>query len=94
MSIKATPTPAKALLDPSNHALILIDYQSQMAFATKSIAPELLRNNAALIANGAAGFKVPTILTTVAEKSFSGPMFNEVTDPFPGQKLLDLHVGL
>ena len=53
MSIKATPTPAKALLDPSNHALILIDYQSQMAFATKSIAPELLRNNAALIANGA-----------------------------------------
>lgn len=89
MSIKATPTPAKNLLDPSNHALILIDYQSQMAFATKSIAPELLRNNAALIANGAAGFKVPTILTTVAEKSFSGPMFNEVTDPFPGQKLLD-----
>ncbi|WP_283419591.1 hydrolase [Sphingopyxis sp. Geo48] len=89
MSIKAAPTPAKALLDPSNHALILIDYQSQMAFATKSIAPELLRNNAALIANGAAGFKVPTILTTVAEKSFSGPMFNEVTDPFPGQKLLD-----
>ena len=89
MSIKATPTPAKALLDPSNQALILIDYQSQMAFATKSIAAELLRNNAALIANGAAGFKVPTILTTVAEKSFSGPMFNEVTDPFPGQKLLD-----
>lgn len=89
MSIKATPTPAKGLLDPSNHALILIDFQSQMAFATKSIAPELLRNNAALIANGAAGFKVPTILTTVAEKSFSGPMFSEVTDPFPGQKLLD-----
>lgn len=89
MSIKATPTPAKNLLDPSNHALILIDYQSQMAFATKSIAPELLRNNAALIANGAAGFKVPTILTTVAEKSFSGPMFSEVTDPFPGQKLID-----
>jgi hypothetical protein len=30
-----------------------------MAFATKSIAPELLRNNAALVANAAAGFKVP-----------------------------------
>lgn len=89
MSVTATPSPAKALLTPSNHALILIDFQSQMAFATKSIAPELLRNNAALISNGAAGFNVPTILTTVAEKSFSGPMFNEVTDPFPGQKLLD-----
>ena len=89
MSIKATPTPAKALLDPSNHALVLIDFQSQMAFATKSIAPELLRNNAALISNGAAGFNVPTILTTVAEKSFSGPMFSEITDAFGGQAMLD-----
>ncbi|OHD05169.1 hydrolase [Sphingopyxis sp. RIFCSPHIGHO2_12_FULL_65_19] len=89
MSIKATPTPAKALLDPSNHALVLIDFQSQMAFATKSIAPELLRNNAALISNGAAGFKVPTILTTVAEKSFSGPMFSEITDAYDGQAMLD-----
>lgn len=89
MSIKATPTPGKELLSPTNHALVLIDFQSQMAFATKSIAPELLRNNAALVSNAAAGFKVPTILTTVAEKSFSGPMFSEITDAFPGQKLLD-----
>jgi nicotinamidase-related amidase len=89
MSITATPTPAQALLSPGNHALILIDFQSQMAFATKSIAPELLRNNAALVANAAAGFHVPTILTTVAEKSFSGPMFEEVTAPFPGQPMLD-----
>ena len=89
MSITATPAPAKALLSPTDHALVLIDYQSQMAFATKSIAPELLRNNAALVANAAAGFHVPTILTTVAEKSFSGPMFSEVTDAFPGQPMLD-----
>ena len=89
MSIQATPTPAKTLLAPGNHALVLIDFQSQMAFATKSIAPELLRNNAALVANAAAGFHVPTILTTVAEKSFSGPMFGEITDAFPGPALLD-----
>lgn len=89
MSIQATPTAAKALLNPNNHALVLIDFQSQMAFATKSIAAELLRNNAALVANGTAGFNVPTILTTVAEKSFSGPMFDEITEAFPDQKLLD-----
>jgi len=88
MSI-AKAAPAKALLSPVNHALVLIDFQSQMAFATKSIDAVLLRNNAALVASAAAGFKVPTILTTVAEKSFSGPMFSEVTEPFPGQKLLD-----
>ncbi len=89
MSLKATPTPGATLLSPTDHALILIDFQSQMAFATKSIDAVNLRNNAALVANAAAGFRVPTILTTVAEKSFSGPMFSEVTAPFPGQALLD-----
>ncbi len=85
----ATPTPGPLLLSPDDHALVMIDFQSQMAFATKSIDATVLRNNAALIANAAAGFKVPTVLTTVAEKSFSGPMFDEVTAPFPGQALLD-----
>jgi nicotinamidase-related amidase len=89
MAIKASPTPGSKLINPTDHALILIDFQSQMSFATKSIDAVNLRNNAAMIAQAAAGFKVPTILTTVAEKSFSGPMFSEVTDPFPGQKLLD-----
>jgi len=89
MSITATPTPGSKLLSSTNHALILIDFQSQMAFATKSIDAVTLRNNAALISRAAAGFKVPTILTTVAEKSFSGPMFGEITDAFPGQKLID-----
>ncbi|MFZ5527837.1 MAG: hydrolase [Pseudomonadota bacterium] len=85
----ATPTPGSQLLTPTNHALVLIDFQSQMAFATKSIDAVQLRNNAALISNAAAGFKVPTILTTVAEKSFSGPMFSEITEAFAGQELLD-----
>jgi len=89
MPLTATPTPGKSLLSPTDHALVLIDFQSQMAFATKSIDPTLLRNNAALVANAATGFAVPTILTTVAEKSFSGPMFDEITDAFPGQALLD-----
>ncbi len=89
MPLTATPTPGKTLLSPADHALVMIDFQSQMAFATKSIDAVLLRNNAALVANAAASFKVPTILTTVAEKSFSGPMFSEVTEPFPGKKLLD-----
>ncbi|MFL9826674.1 hydrolase [Rhodoplanes sp. SY1] len=85
----ATPTPGKTLVDPRNHMLIMIDFQSQMSFATKSIDAVTLRNNAALVAHAAAGFQVPTILTTVAEKSFSGPMFTEITDAFPGQALLD-----
>ncbi|MBN8914192.1 MULTISPECIES: hydrolase [Xanthobacter] len=77
------------LLSPKDHTLIMIDFQSQMSFATKSIDAVNLRNNAALVARAAAGFGVSTILTTVAEKSFSGPMFSEITDAFPGEKLLD-----
>ena len=89
MTITATAVPGASLLSPTDHTLVLIDFQSQMAFATRSIPAELLRNNAALVANAAAGFGVSTILTTVAEKSFSGPMFDEITAPFPGQALLD-----
>jgi len=89
MPITATPTAGPQLLTPRDHALILIDFQSQMAFATKSIDAIELRNNAGLVASAAAGFGVPTILTTVAEKSFSGPMFDEVTSAFPGQAPID-----
>ncbi|MBV5291622.1 MAG: hydrolase [Curvibacter lanceolatus] len=89
MTLTATPTPGAKLLTPSDHALILIDYQSQMSFATQSIDAIQLRNNAALISRAAKGFGVPTILTTVAEKSFSGPMYEEITSAFPGQALID-----
>ncbi|WPG38520.1 hydrolase [Variovorax sp. EBFNA2] len=85
----ATATAGSQLLTPTDHTLVMIDFQSQMAFATHSIDAVNLRNNAALVAQAAAGFKVSTILTTVAEKSFSGPMFSEITDAFPGQKMLD-----
>lgn len=89
MTLIAKAVPGSKLLSPDNHALILIDYQSQMSFATHSIDAITLRNNAGLIARAAASFKVPAILTTVAEKSFSGPTFEEVTAAFPGQALLD-----
>jgi nicotinamidase-related amidase len=85
----ATPTPGKGLISPNDHTLVMIDFQSQMAFATHSIDAVTLRNNAALVAHAAAGFGVSTILTTVAEKSFSGPMFSEITDAFPNQAMLD-----
>lgn len=86
---QASPTPGKALLNPTNHLLIMIDHQSQMAFATKSIDPITLRNNAALVAKAAREFKVPTILTTVAEKTFSGPIFDEIKTVFPDATAID-----
>ncbi|KQZ57812.1 MULTISPECIES: hydrolase [unclassified Lysobacter] len=81
---KASPVPGKTLLTSQDHTLILIDHQSQMAFAVRSIDIGSLRTNTALVAKAAQGFGVPTIVTTVAEKSFSGPLFPEITDIFAG----------
>ncbi|WP_295374193.1 hydrolase [uncultured Pseudacidovorax sp.] len=89
MPLQATATPGPTLLNPQDHTLILIDFQSQMAFATHSIDAATLRNHAALVSRAAAGFGVSTILTTVAEKSFSGPMFSEITETFADQPMLD-----
>ena len=89
MTLTATPTPGAKLLAPNDHVLLMIDFQSQMAFATKSIDATSLRNNAALVAHAAAGFSASAILTTVAKNTFSGPMFPEIAEAFPGQAMLD-----
>ncbi|MGA2953392.1 MAG: hydrolase, partial [Caulobacteraceae bacterium] len=86
---KAEAKPGKTLLSPTDHTLILIDHQGQMAFATKSIDLALLRNNAALVAKAAREFGVSTILTTVAAKTFSGPIFPEIKEVFPDAEYID-----
>lgn len=75
--------PSPALLNPTNHALVLIDFEGQMAFATNSIQIDKLRNNTAIIAGASKIFNVPTVVTTVAEKSFSGPVFPEILEFYP-----------
>jgi len=86
---KAKPVAGKSLLNPTNHTLILIDHQPQMAFATASIDIVELRNNVTGLAKAAKAFNVATILTTVAEKSFSGPIFPELAAVFPNKKPVD-----
>lgn len=81
--------PSPKLLTPSNHTLVLIDHEGQMAFATKSITTEELRNNVAIISQAAKLFKVPVVLTTVHEKTFSGPLFPEILEAFPGITPID-----
>lgn len=75
--------PSPALLNPTNHSLLLIDYEGQMGFATSSIPIDQLRTNVAIVAGGSKIFNVPTVITTVAEKSFSGPVFPEIAEYYP-----------
>ena len=78
--------PSPKLLTPTNHALVLIDFEGQMAFAVKNIDVVNLRQNVGLVSGGSKIFNVPTVVTTVAEKSFSGPVFPEVTEFYTDTK--------
>lgn len=81
--------PSESLLTPTNHTMILIDHQMQMAFATTSIDATLLQNNAAGLAASGKAFDVPIILTTVAEKSFSGPVFPGIIEELGSADAID-----
>lgn len=89
MSVKASAKPARSLLSPQDHALVLIDHQSQMAFNTKSIDIASLRANTAILANAAKGFGVPTVISTISRESFAGPLFPEVSEAFPNAEVID-----
>jgi hypothetical protein len=89
VSIKAIAKPARTLLSPKDHAVMLIDHQSQMAFNTKSIDPTLLRTNTAIVAHAAKGFNVPTIISTITKDTFAGPLFDEITEAFPDAEITD-----
>jgi nicotinamidase-related amidase len=86
---KAIAAAAKSLLTPDDHLLVLIDHQSQMAFPVRSIDVSLLRTNTGLVSKAAAGFAVPTLLTSVAMASFSGPLFPEISEVFPDAPVTD-----
>lgn len=77
------------LLTPSNSAAIFIDFQPQMTFGVANIDRQLLFNNVLLLAKAAKIFKVPTILTTVETKSFSGNMWPQLLDLFPDQEPIE-----
>jgi nicotinamidase-related amidase len=86
---QSAPGDAKALLSPANSAVIMIDHQSQMAFAVQSIDRTLLTNNSVALAKTAKAFNVPVVLTTVAEKSFSGPLFGGIKQALPNTPVID-----
>jgi len=74
------------LLTPENSTMIFIDHQPQMAFGVTSIDRQLLKNNVIALAKSAKVFKVPTILTTIETKSFSGNIWPELLAVFPDQE--------
>jgi len=77
------------LLAPNNCTLALIDHEPQMFFGVQSTDRQTIINNVVGLAKAAKIFKVPTVLTTVAAKDFSGPLMPQIQAVFPNQKPID-----
>ena len=77
------------LLTPQNCTVIFIDHQPQMTFGVMSIDRQTLVNNVVGLAKAAKIFNVPVILTTVETKSFSGYMWPQLLEVFPGQEPIE-----
>ena len=77
------------MLTPQNSAIALIDYQPAMYQGVQSHDRLVVFNNVQVLAKAAKLFKIPTVITTVAEKSFSGPFMPEVTELFPKYEVID-----
>ncbi|MBB3125509.1 nicotinamidase-related amidase [Paenibacillus rhizosphaerae] len=77
------------LLTAENSAIILIDHQPQMIFGVQSADRQTIINNTVGLAKTGKVFNVPTILTTVAAESFSGPIHPQIQAVFPDQVPID-----
>jgi len=77
------------MLSPQNHAIALIDYQPAMYQGVQSHDRLVTFNNVQVLAKTAKLFGIPTIITTVAQDTFSGPFMPEITSLFPKHTVID-----
>lgn len=74
---------------PQDTALVLIDYQPAMYQGVESHDRLSVMHNVQALAKAAKLFKLPTLLSTVAKDSFSGPFMPEITELFPKAEVID-----
>ncbi|MBP2704517.1 hydrolase [Microbispora sp. RL4-1S] len=94
MSTTATPqdlpdSAIASLFTPQDSALLLVDHQPQMIFGARSADPQSLVNNVTALAKMAKVFNIPTVLTSIAADTFSGPLIPEITRVFPDIEVID-----
>ncbi|SRR5258708_2467686 len=77
------------LYTPQDSVVVFIDHQPQMLFGVSSIDRASLINNVTLLAKVAKEFGVPAVLTAVETESFSGYVWPQLLDVFPGQQVIE-----
>jgi nicotinamidase-related amidase len=77
------------MLTPQNSAIALIDYQPAMYQGVQSHDRLVTFNNVQILAKTAKLFGIPTVISTVAKDSFSGPFMPEIIQLFPDHPVID-----
>ena len=77
------------LYTPVDSAVVFIDQQPQMTFGVASADRATLINNTTLLARVAKEFNVPAVLTAVETEGFSGYIWPQLLDVFPGQPVIE-----
>jgi nicotinamidase-related amidase len=72
-----------ARLDKNDVAVLLVDHQSGLCNIVQDFSPSEFINNVLAMADIAAYFKLPTILTTSFEEGPNGPLIPELKALFP-----------
>src|SRR5215813_7298672 len=70
-------------LDKNNAAVLLVDHQAGLLSLVRDIEPDKFKNSVLALADLAAYFKLPTILTTSFEDGPNGPLVPELEEKFP-----------
>ncbi|MDY7231025.1 isochorismate family cysteine hydrolase YcaC [Hyalangium rubrum] len=70
-------------LDRDNAAVLLVDHQAGLLSLVRDFNPDQFKNNVLALADLAAYFKLPTILTTSFEDGPNGPLVPELKEKFP-----------
>src|SRR5262245_34523058 len=87
--VKLAKRSEKGLLTPDNCVVAFIDLQPQMLFGVSNFDRHGIVNNNLILAKAARVFGVPSILTTVETKSFSGNLWPQIQAVFPEQEPIE-----
>lgn len=79
----------RKLYTAGDTAVVFIDHQPQMTFGVANIDRATLINNVVFLAKVAKEFGVPTVLTGVETEGFSGYLWPQLLDVFPGQAVVE-----
>ena len=77
------------LYTPADTAVVFIDHQPQMTFGVANMDRATLINNVTLLAKVAKEFNVPAVLTAVETEGFSGYLWPQLLDVFPGHPVVE-----